>query len=382
MVEVRAFRGLRYDPAVVGDIGAVLSPPYDALDADLLDALRRRSPYNLVHLERPADAARAAATLAGWRAEGILRVEPRPAVYVYRQAVGAESQRGILAALRLVPWGAGGVLPHEGVHQPVLAERRRVLEALRCNLSPVYLVYEEDHLAGVLDAVTATDPEIRAVEPEGATHELWVVTDPEAHALVARAFADVELLMADGHHRYTSAWELHHARRLPGSDAILVYLVSEVDGPRVGALHRVYPAAPADLAGRLRRLGLGVTPVSSPQPPGSTEHIVWVTGEGVWAVSVPGDHPLLATIPPAVRVFEAVVADTLAEHLGLGVPTVTPDAAAAVAAADGGAAVLLPPPRLGDIWRLARGGHRLPPKSTWFHPKPRAGLVLRAFEPE
>src|SRR3954471_14796239 len=126
---IRPFRALRYDIDVVGDLGAVVAPPYDVLLEHDRQRLNARHPRNVVRLDAPADEAgdadddryrRAARTLAAWRSDGTLHKDPRPAIYVQEQIYrvpgsGVErTQRGFFARLRLEPLGSGsGVLPHE-----------------------------------------------------------------------------------------------------------------------------------------------------------------------------------------------------------------------------------------------------------------------------
>ena len=92
MADVRPFRGLRYRPDVVGDLGTVLSPPFDVIDAEAQRSLQERSPHNIVRLElseeRPDDGpqenryTRAATTLRGWRESGAREEEAQPAIYI------------------------------------------------------------------------------------------------------------------------------------------------------------------------------------------------------------------------------------------------------------------------------------------------------------
>src|SRR3712207_750243 len=122
MVDIRPFQGLRFNPERVGELGFVLSPPYDVISADERRALCEGSPFNVVQVERreggPDDrSAEAAGVLDRWRPEGVLVRDPPPSFYLYEapsRAGGEEhTRRSLVAALRLQPWEAGEVLPHE-----------------------------------------------------------------------------------------------------------------------------------------------------------------------------------------------------------------------------------------------------------------------------
>src|SRR6188508_258095 len=126
MADVRPFRGLRFAPSAAPDLGAVLSPPYDVVDASDDRRLRERHPYNVVRLELTTASVaggpegrydEAAGTLRSWRDDGVLVRDDIPAYYLHEAtfplAGGHATRREIVAAVRLEPWDRGAVLPHE-----------------------------------------------------------------------------------------------------------------------------------------------------------------------------------------------------------------------------------------------------------------------------
>ncbi len=279
MVDVAPFSALRYrDLSRLDELSA---PPYDAINVVLSRRLRARSPYNVVRLEldanRPLERegsgryTAAGQTYARWRAEGILELDGTSALYVYEQTydhgeVGGR-QRGLLVSLRLEPWEAGAVLPHERIFPGPVQDRLRLLEALPVNTSPVYLLAERepDPVAKLLAETTQTSPLAAFTDAEeGVHHRVWRVTDRDAHACVRVGYARQRLLMADGHHRYTTALE-YRARHAParegeGSDRILAFVVSG-DGPLVRPSHRVVRRLPSSFEARLRASGFDRVPV-------------------------------------------------------------------------------------------------------------------------
>ncbi len=410
MVDVAAFRGLRYGPDV--DLAEVTAPPYDAIDEDLAEELRSRHPHNVVRLELSGSSEedregtgrydRARETYRAWLRDGVLRRDERPAVTVYEQReTGSDaSQRGVVVAVRLEPWAARVILPHERVFPGPVADRLRLLEALPANLSPIYLVAssEPDEVARVLDQVTSEPPD-GAFDDGGMGNRVWRVTDEDLIAGLRSGYADRRLLVADGHHRYTTA--LEHLRAtgagLPGSDRVLAYVVGDDPrrgrGPSIRPMHRVLTSAVEDPLAALRRSGASLPPVVTDGDAGDALRqleddsvlCVLVTRTGLAAVRRWNDEAL-DRLDAAVRdvdiaqVDESVVA-AIATDEGAARPE--PDGTEAVQRVRDGradAAVLVRPVRLDTVWRVAVAGARMPAKSTSFSPKPRTGIVIRPLD--
>src|SRR4051794_11193302 len=126
MADVQPFRGLRLSPSAAPDLGAVLSPPYDVIDADDDRRLRERHPFNVVRLELTTASVaggpdgrytEAAGTLRSWRDQGAIVQEDRSAYYLheatFQAPAGPATRRELIAAVRLEPWERRVVLPHE-----------------------------------------------------------------------------------------------------------------------------------------------------------------------------------------------------------------------------------------------------------------------------
>src|SRR6185369_11467178 len=168
MIDLRPFRALHYDPAHVSALADVIAPPYDVIGPTQLDRLYARSPYNVVRLilNRSADRyAAAASELAEWRRRGVLVQDREPGYYYYvqdfRLAEGTAHQRsGVLAAVRLEPFAAGNILPHERTFASAKSDRLKLMTACRANLSPIFGVYphQRDALAAARVQAAAQAP--------------------------------------------------------------------------------------------------------------------------------------------------------------------------------------------------------------------------------
>lgn len=398
------FKGLRPNCAVTGPLTEVVCPPYDVISESQRQELLARSPYNVVRVELPAgDYAGAASLFAKWKREAALVREAQPALYGYRMAYrdqkGAQRQAlGVIGALVLEPLGQG-VLPHEQTTPKDKTDRLQLIRALQANTSPVWCLCTEAGLAETVAASYSRAGEAgggleRAVDDEGVAHELWPIFDRGTQEALARPVAGAPLLIADGHHRYETAlrYQAEAAGLKPsaqpterpdsaGPGAVLC-LVAELNERylEVMAVHRTVSGLPAgtDVLGAFQA-GFSLSPASSEGPSILQE----MSAAGAVGVVTPAGsflaHPLgrgqkateeldsarvdaaLSALPPHERAYEHDVGRALG-----GVREGRLDAA-----------VFCRPPSLAQIAATAHGSERMPPKTTFFWPKPRTGMVLR-----
>ena len=178
MPVLRPFRALRFDRSSVGDLAAVVAPPYDVIRPEQRAALIARHPANVVRLDLPAEERgdepddryrRAARTLAGWRSDGTLRKDPHPSLYVYEQIYTVpgttieRTQRGFFARLRLEPFGTTtGILRHERTLSGPKEDRYKLLRATGVNTSPVVALFDDPtrDTTARLAAIVAGAPEV------------------------------------------------------------------------------------------------------------------------------------------------------------------------------------------------------------------------------
>ncbi len=291
---LRPFRALRYHPEAVGDLGAVVSPPYDVISPEEQRRLLDRHPRNVVRLDLPAEEPgdapddryrRAARTFAEWRSDGTLRKDPRPAVYVYEQRYrlpgsGLERVgRGFFARLRLEPFGpGGGILPHERTLSGPKEDRYRLLRATGANFSPIVGLFDDpsERAAELLAAVAEGPADVEVTDDDGVRHRLWILpvrgapatseggeaepetpADPAAELLAVAGRGPITI--ADGHHRYETALRYRDERRMtrtceedPAFDYVLALLLeARRHPPTVLPTHRVVLGLGEDGVARL-----------------------------------------------------------------------------------------------------------------------------------
>jgi uncharacterized protein (DUF1015 family) len=352
MAVVKPFRALRYDEAKAGPLETLVAPPYDVISPEQRDELRARSPYNVVRLTLPDTEEQAAAELASWRDEGVL-VGESPAVWALEQDyVGpdgvARRRAGLVASLKVEPYGRGTVLPHERSHAGPKEERLRLLRATHVQLEPIFLLYDGEAPAGAPER----EPDIAV---EGA--RLWRLDDPT----LVRAFDDKQLLIADGHHRYETALAFHEEEGTPESAQMLVVLVSTSDpGLEIFPTHRLVPRIDAPNP-EIKDGNEAFLELESRSPDTATALLYTRNG---WSV---------------LRGNEGLLDVHLAEDFDLDGVEYTADVDEALRRVNDGemaGAFIMRPTRIEDVFAYARRGEVLPQKTTYFFPKLISGLLF------
>lgn len=421
MTDVAPFRALRYDPARV-DLARVLVPPYDVIGAAERARYWERDPHCAIRLELTRDVADEAATdyrdvaerVRAWLAEGVLRRDPEPSLYVLRQRFADPSGRelrrvGFLGALRLEDYASRVVLPHERTLRGPKADRLRLLRATEANLSPVFLLYEDpaQELAGPLEEALAAGETVCAKDEAGVEHALAVAPAPALAAAVAQFLGPRSVVIADGHHRYETALAYRDERRARaggagagGAERVLAYFANAyAPGTLLLPIHRLVRQVPApdDAGWRARLPGWSMrhVPVSSADavPAALERELAPLQGRHAFAADDGSGVVRLFSRPAdgelGVRVLHREVLagvfgldDEAVRDGAVAFPKSAEDTARAVRAGEGTVALYLNPLRAEDVFRVTRAGEILPQKSTYFHPKLPTGLVLRTLDAE
>jgi uncharacterized protein (DUF1015 family) len=355
MAVVKPFRAVRYDEDRAGPLADLVAPPYDVIGPAERSELLARSPHNVVHLTLPDSEEDAARAWDEWVANRVLAREPEPGFWALEQDyVGpdgiARTRTGLVGSLRLEPYKNRVVLPHERTHAGPKEGRLRLLRATGVQLEPIFLLYDG-----------AQPFEIPARPPDVALEgtRLWRL-QPGG---IPEAFADRQLLIADGHHRYETALAHHAEQGTEESAWMPVVLVSTSDeGLTIFPTHRVFRDARL-----LSPNGAG------DEPERSLEELAGLPYERAAAVQV------TAAGAAVVRGEPGQLDVDLVDRLGHEGIAYTPDwreAVRRVREGDAGAAYLLRPTRIEDVFAAARLGDVMPPKTTYFFPKLLSGLFF------
>jgi uncharacterized protein (DUF1015 family) len=276
MPQIQPFRAVLFNSEKTGDLGGALCPPYDVISQQEQYRLYLRSPHNVVRLElgqdQPEDTrdvnrySRAATQLDHWLADGVLREDDEPALYVYQQHWNGGSRMSFFCAVQLAEWEKREVIPHEQTLSGPKADRLLLMRHTASNLSPVYSLYEDPAgvIAAVLEEGITRKPDIEADQGGGDRHLLWRITEWDAIATVQEALSARPVYIADGHHRYETALTYRDERReaqgaFTGDEPwnyVLMCLSDMADpGLVVHPTHRLIKAEGLDAEAFIRNLG-------------------------------------------------------------------------------------------------------------------------------
>ena len=403
---VSTFVGERYrEGSRTSDL---ISPPYDVISPQQRAVYQARNGHNIVRLVLPDGDddryERAAATLSGWRAEGVLVRDDSPSAYVVRQEFDAPDGRscvrtGVIAAVAVEPYTSGRVRPHERTHRGPKEDRLALMRSTRAMFEALLMMARDRDgaLQEQLGAVTTSDPDVRA-DLEGVAVSMWRVSGADGDSLTEAAGRDDALYIADGHHRYETAGAYHSENPAAGSTLALIVPLSD-PGLVVLPTHRVVHGESIH-ENALREFADDLFDVS---PLDSTNE-----AEGVLAahrnqsttcvVCLPGPRTFSLRLKPDVNLTEVGLPDEITVRdldiaridrlvvdnlVGIAGEEASRSYDASVggvvnAVESGGAAagVLVNPTGVEQVLAVADAGAFMPQKSTYFAPKVPSGLVI------
>jgi uncharacterized protein (DUF1015 family) len=393
------FQGLRYRPEVA-PVAQVIAPPYDVISATERGHLASRHRANAVLVELPeADLpggrdryAVASDLFTRWQAKGIIVADPVPSLYPYRMTdPSGRATTGVIGALGLAkPGEESDILPHEQTLPKPKSDRLDLLRATRANLSPIWGLSMAAGVTATFDP-TDDDPVADVYDDDGVRHQLWVLSDADTMAAVATAVATAPVVLADGHHRYETARAYQAERRRANGDEagpydLVMALVVELaeDQLTVGAIHRTVSGLPKgfDLVDALapwfdvvragaaddRTLGALADSRSLTLVTGGRAYLLLAHPEVQEREGNDLDSNLIATALAGLPPHEVMHRHSVAEAMQ------------ALRDGEGQAAFLLRPVTVKQIDEWANERRRMPPKTTFFSPKPRTGMVFRSLD--
>jgi len=409
---VRPFRGLRPSRKLAS---RVASPPYDVLSREEALTMARGNPQSFLRINKPeidvdpaldshdpAVYAKGRENLDRFIESGVLARDDSESYYIYRQIMGDHIQTGIAAVASVAAYEQGLVKKHELTRPPKVRDRVEHMDALGAQVGPVFVTYRARELLDALIAqATETKVEYDFTAADGIRHTFWVVQDPDRVGEFQRALDELPALyVADGHHRSEAAAKLRQTlrSRFPNApspapwDWFLVVLfphdqIQILDYNRV--VRDLDGLSAMDFLKALEREFL-VTEVeaAAAKPAAPRDFALYL--DGAWWRLRPRQGVLdaLADKPPSGRLDVALLHDRVFAPL-LGIADQRTDdrvdfvggirgleeLGRKVDSGDWRAAFAFHPTSMDDLIAVADSGGVMPPKSTWFEPKLRSGLV-------
>jgi len=412
MARIEPFRAWRPVPEKAE---LVASPPYDVLNSDEAREMAAENPLSFLHVVKPeidlepgvdlySDQvyAKGAENLSWLKDEGILVREDRPALYLYRQKMGDHIQTGLVTGASIDEYEADLIKKHEHTRPKKEDDRTRHVEALNANTGPVFLTYRaKPEIDALVERLTAGGATYDFTAPDGIQHVLWVVDEPADVEALVGAFADVpELYVADGHHRSAAATRVRALRREqnPGHTGEEPYnFFLSVIFPDDQMLIMDYNRVVKDIVGLdrtafLARLkeGFEIAPCPAQKPMAPRTFGMYLGGQWFRLQAKTGTFP---ADDPVESLDVAILQNNLLSPvLGIGDPRSDEnidfvggirglkELEKRVESGDWAVAFALHPTAIEQLFAVADAETVMPPKSTWFEPKLRSGLIVRPLD--
>ncbi|MDR0820802.1 MAG: DUF1015 domain-containing protein [Endomicrobium sp.] len=405
MAEIKAFQAIRYSKKSITDF---ICPPYDVVDSEEKERLRKLSPFNIVNIELsdPGDKnnkyKNAASLFNAWQSEGVLVRDKEISLYFYEQifeVCGIEmTRKGFFATLRLdEPYsGKGSVKSHEKALARSKTDRLRLLKATKANISPVFCLFEDEKLVitDICRKIAKRVPSATARDKERTFHKLWVVSDEDIIKTVEEYLSDKKIFIAEGHHRYETAWD--YSQEIKEKDEnyspekeynyVLVYLCPMEDpGISIWPAHRVIKA-PTDLESKIEKY-FDVHPAKDFHRLSKKEiQPIVIFKDGRYRIfTIKKEAFLKKAMPGKSKAYRNLAVSAL--HYIL-MPEIDASEftyvendkeAVSLAQKTGRIAVIVPATPVKSLKTVSLNNEMLPQKSTYFYPKLASGIVIASL---
>jgi uncharacterized protein (DUF1015 family) len=405
MSVLKPFRGYRPPRELVLKVAA---PPYDVVSSAEARKYAQGNPHSFFHISRPeidlpastdehaaAVYAQGSKNLARFIDEGWLRPDPEPVFYAYRQRMGSHVQTGLVAAASVEEYDQGLIKKHELTRADKEDDRTQHIAELGGNDEPVFLTYSAlPNVDALMGRATALEPEYDFTTEDGIQHTFWVIPGDLTESLEA-AFRQIpSLYIADGHHRSAAASRVRKLLRQEGREGTqdrFLAVVFPHDQMQILDYNRVVKdlngLTEGDLLASLRD-AFEVSPTWQKKPAAVHELGMYLGGKWYRLKAKPGTFD---ESPTGVLDVSILQRNVLGNLLGIGDPRTdkrihfvggirgTQELERLVKSGDYAVAFSLFPTTLDQLIRISDAGEIMPPKSTWFEPKLRSGLVLHLF---
>ena len=414
MAKVKPFRGIRPPREL---IEKVASRPYDVLNSEEARREADGNEMSLYHIIKPeidfpagTDEhsepvyAKAVENFNAFLRNGWLRPDEREHYYIYAQTMDGRTQYGIVVAANVYDYVNGVIKKHELTRRDKEDDRMRHVKVNNANIEPVFLAFPDNpRLQEIIDRVSAGTPEYDFVAPDGFGHHFWVVDDEAMESAITEEFARMpHLYIADGHHRSAAAARvgLEKAAADPahtGEEEYNYFMAVAFPAShlRIIDYNRVVRdlngLSPEEFLGRLEKDFTVEEKGTEIYAPARLHNFSMYLG-GKWYSLTPREGRYDDNDP--IGVLDVTISSDLILRDILGITDLRSDKRIdfvggirgleelrrRVDSGEMAFALALYPVSMKQLMDIADTGNIMPPKTTWFEPKLRSGLVIHALD--
>ena len=412
MAKIKPFHAIRPEEAVADRVAAL---PYDVYNREEAKEETIREPLSFLRIDRaetqmaddvdtyaPEVYEKAREIFEQMQTDGVYIPDPDEAYYIYQLTMDGRTQTGIAACASVDDYLSGVIKKHENTREEKEQDRICHVDTLSAQTGPIFLAYRANTVInGVVEQVmTQEAPIYDFVSSDGIGHRMWKIQKKDQVQQIQEAFAEInDIYIADGHHRAASAVKvgLKHREEHPGYDGTeeFNYFLS-VLFPDEQLMIMDYNRSVRDLNGLtvdefLQQIGehFSVSRLEQAQHPQAKGEITMYL-EGQWYL-LKASKDLLAIQDPVKSLDVSLLQDyLLGPVLGIGDPRTDSriDFIGGIrgleelekrADSDMKVSFAMYPTSIGELFSVADAGLLMPPKSTWFEPKLRSGLLIHSI---
>ena len=414
MAKIKPFKGLRPPRELVTQVA---SRPYDVLNSDEARDEAKGNPKSLYHIIKPeidfpqgtdehAEEVyrRAVDNFNAFQQNGWLVEDTKEHYYIYAQTMDGRTQYGFVVAANVDDYISGRIKKHELTRRDKEEDRMKHVRVNNANIEPVFFAFEDNAvLADILARETAKEPEYDFVADDGFGHTFWVIDDDATIAAITDAFAAIDnLYIADGHHRTAAAALVGHEKALanPGhrGDEEYNYFLAvafPASNLKIIDYNRLVKdlngMSPAEFLEALERNFVVIDKGTVPYRPDALHNFsLYLEGRWYSLTARPGTYD----DSDPIGVLDVTVSSDLILRDLLGITDLRSDKRVdfvggirgldelkrRVDSGEMAAAIALYPVSMEQLMAIADSGNIMPPKTTWFEPKLRSGLVVHKLD--
>ncbi len=414
MATVKPFKGVRPPKSMVEE---VVSRPYDVLNSEEARQEAEGNPKSLYHIIKPeinfetgTDEhdpkvyAKAVEKFHEFQEKGWLVQDPKECYYIYAQTMEGRTQYGFVIGAWVNDYMEGRIKKHELTRRDKEEDRMKHVRVNNANIEPVFFAFPDNEaLEAIIRRVTAGEPEYDFVAPDGFGHTFWVIDDDETIATITAEFAKIpNMYIADGHHRSAAAALVgaEKAKNNPhhtGKEEYNYFLAVAFPASHLKIID--YNRVVRDLNGNTPQEFLDKLSKNFVVEKKGTEiyrpdrlHNFSLYLEGEW-YSLTAKEGTYNDQDP-IGVLDVTVSSDLILRDILGITDLRSDKRIdfvggirglgelkrRVDSGEMKMALALYPVTMDQLMQIADTGNIMPPKTTWFEPKLRSGLVIHKLD--